>query len=71
MDIRSLRDEGLYKCDVAWELGIDRKTVAKYWDGPRDEPEKPRYKRRARKIDPYLDYITERLKKWPRLSAEV
>ena len=70
MDIRSLRDEGLYKCDVAWELGIDRKTVAKYWDGPRDEPEKPRYKRRARKIDPYLDYITERLKKWPRLSAE-
>src|SRR5690606_1386048 len=65
-----MRDEGLFKSDVAERLGIDRKTVAKYWDGPRDDPEKPRYKRRRRKIDPYMDYITTRLEKWPKLSAE-
>jgi len=65
-----MRDEGLFKSDVAERLGIDRKTVAKYWDGPRDDPEKPRYKRRRREIDPYMDYITTRLEKWPKLSAE-
>ncbi len=70
MDIRRLRDEGLYKCDVAELVGVDRKTVAKYWDGPTEEPETPRYKKRQRKIDPYMDYITERLEKWPQLSAE-
>lgn len=70
VEIRKLRDEGLYKSDVAEQLGIDRKTVAKYWDGPADDPEKPRYRQRKRKIDPYMDYITRRLEKWPRLSAE-
>lgn len=68
--IRNLRDEGLFKSDVAVRLGIDRKTVAKYWDGSADDPEKPRYARRRRKIDPYLNYITRRLEKWPELSAE-
>src|SRR5690606_24808844 len=29
-----------------------------------------RYKRRKRKIDPYMDYITARLEQWPLLSAE-
>lgn len=70
MDIRTLRDEGLCKSDVAKRLGIDRKTVAKYWDGPRDDPDKPRYRRRKRKIDPYMDYIMDRLEEWPELSAE-
>jgi transposase len=70
VDIRRLRDEGLYKCNVAEVVGVDRKTVAKYWDGPTEEPETPRYKKRQRKIDPYMDYITARLEKWPQLSAE-
>ena len=61
MDIRRLRDEGLYKCNVAG-LGVDRKTVAKYWDGPTEEPEQPRYRKRQRKIDPYMDYIKSGLK---------
>lgn len=70
VDIRALRSEGLYKNNVAALLGIDRKTVAKYWDGPATNPEAPRYKRRKRKIDPYMDYITARLEQWPLLSAE-
>jgi transposase len=70
LDIRRLRDEGLCKADVARALGIDRKTVAKFWDGPVDDPEKPRYRKRKRKIDPYMDYIIARLKEWPELSAE-
>ena len=70
MDIRRLRDEGLQKCDVAELVGVDRKTVAKYWDGPTEGPETPRYKKRQRKIDPYMDYITVRLEKWPQLSAD-
>jgi transposase len=70
VEIRKCRRGGLSKAATARQLGIDRKTVAKYWDGPSDEPEKPRYNRRSHKIDPYQEYITKRLEMWPELSAE-
>ncbi len=68
--IREYRDKGLTKKATARRLGLDRKTVAKYWEGPADDPENPRYKRRFRLTDPYEEYITDRLDKWPELTAE-
>lgn len=68
--LRRLRDEGLKKLQVAKRLGIDRGTVAKYWDGPALPAEAPRYRRRTRKIDRYAEYITARLARWPELTAE-
>lgn len=70
MQIRELRNMGLTKKAVARRLGLDRKTVAKYWDGPAEDPEKTRYRQRSKLTDPYLEYITERLKKLPELTAE-
>jgi len=68
--IREYRDKGLTKKATARRLGLDRKTVAKYWKGPADDPEKPRYQRRPRLTDPYEEYITDRLDEWPELTAE-
>jgi transposase len=68
--IREYRNAGLTKKATAQRLGIDRKTVSKYWDGPAEDPEKPRYRQRPRMLDPYLKYITERLDAWPELTAE-
>lgn len=70
VNIRECRDQGLTKKATALRLGLDRKTVAKYWDGPTDDPEKPRYKQRVKLTDSYLEYIMERLKKFPELTAE-
>lgn len=70
MNIRECRNQGLTKKATALRLGLDRKTVAKYWDGPTDDPEKPRYKQRVKLTDSYLEYIMERLKKFPELTAE-
>ena len=70
MKIREYRDKGLTKKATALRLGLDRKTVAKYWEGPTDDPEKPRYEQRSKLTDPYVEYITDRLDKWPELTAE-
>jgi transposase len=68
--IREYRDKGLTKKATAQRLGLDRKTVAKYWEGPVDEPEKPRYTQRSKLTDPYVEDITNRLDEWPELTAE-
>ncbi len=70
MKIRECREQGLTKKATALRLGLDRKTVGKYWEGPVDDPEKPRYEQRSKLTDPYLKYITERLEKYPDLTAE-
>lgn len=70
MEIRTLRDHGLSKRSAAKRLGLHRNTVAKYWDGPAEAPEAPRYRTRALQIDPYRDYITQRLTAYPELSAK-
>jgi len=68
--IREYRDKGLTKKATALRLGLDRKTVAKFWEGPANDPEKPRYEQRSRLTDPYVEYITHRLDEWPELTAE-
>lgn len=70
VNIRELRDQGLSKQATAKRLNLHRDTVAKHWDGPATSPETPRYATRAKKIDPYHDYITKRLADYPELSAK-
>jgi transcriptional regulator with XRE-family HTH domain len=68
--IRECRDRGLTKEATARRLGLDRKTIAKSWEGPADDLEKPGYQRRPRLTDPYEEYVTDRLDEWPELTAE-
>ena len=49
--IREYRDKGLTKKATAQHLGLDRKTVAKYWEGSVNEPERPRYEQRFKLTD--------------------
>ena len=70
VNIRECRDQGLTKKATALRLGLDRKPVAKYWDGPPDDPETPRYTQRVKLTASNLEYIMERLKKYPELTAE-
>ena len=61
VNIRECRDQGLPKKATALRFGLARKPVAKYWDGPTDDPEKPRYNQRVKLTDSYLESIMERL----------
>ena len=61
--------EGLSKTAVAKKLGISRRTVHRY---VAEEKESPEYKARPRapsKIDPFRNYVDERLKTYPELSS--
>ena len=70
VEIRHYREQGLTKTATALRVGSARKTVAKYWDGPVDDQDKPRYRRRTKLADPYIEYITDRLRKYTELTAE-
>lgn len=70
VDIRRLRDEGLSKSQVAKRLGLNRRTVSKYWDGPAESPSTPEYKERASVVAPWMDYIKSRLGKYPEPLGE-
>lgn len=70
MEIRKLRDAGLKKIAVARRLNMHRQTVGKYWEGPVADVKAPRYKQRVTMVEPYREYITERLKEFPELHAE-
>lgn len=70
VDIRRLRDAGLSKAQVAKRLGLNRRTVSKYWDGKTESPTPPEGKERASLVTPWLEYIKGRLEKYPELSAK-
>lgn len=69
VEIRRLKEQGLSKRAVARRLGISRETVRKYWEGGICF-EQSRYSQRVLLIDPFVKYITERLEKYPELSAD-
>ncbi len=69
MDIARLKEQGLSKRAVAKRLGISRDTVSKYWNTKNIESGQPCCSRRAQLVDPYKDYITDRLDNYPELTA--
>ena len=67
--IHQLREQGESITEIARRTGLDRKTVRKYL---RAGLQRPRYGPRAprpRVIDPYREYLRERLRHYPKLSA--
>ena len=67
--IHDLKKQGLSVSAIARTVGCDRKTVRKYLDNgleaPIYEPRQPR----ARLIEPYEDYLRERIQAFPDLSG--
>lgn len=58
--------QGLSVSEIARQTGHDRKTIRKYLSAE----EKPKYgaAKRSSKLDPYKDYITDRLKEVPEIT---
>ena len=69
--IQELKRNHLNKSQVSQRLGIDYKTVLKYWDMPPDEFAKclNRAQRRTRRADVYKDYVVSCLQKYPDMSS--
>ena len=55
------------KSEISRMLGVDRKTVSKYADSDQS-PEYTKSVKRKHKIDPYREYIKQRLEQYPTLS---
>jgi transposase len=57
----------------ARDLGIDRKTVRKYWDMPASEYTRYMAKccERSKILDPYKQEITELLELWPTITSAI
>jgi transposase len=71
VDIKNLHAEGLSISAIARKLGVSRLTVRRYLDADAEKVKQP-VKRPSRisKVEPYREYITARLTKFPELSAE-
>lgn len=70
MTILELHRQGLSISAIATRLGMDRKTIRKYI---RDGIQVPRYGPRAPRpcvVDPFIGYVTERVRAFPDLSIE-
>ena len=65
--IRKMVENGMNISDIARELNMDRKTVKKYMNS-RAVPKYKERKKRVHKLDPYRDYIKERIDRY-NLSA--
>lgn len=69
--IQEMKRHHLTKSQVSRRLGIDRKTVAKYWDMPPEEfaEATSRSKKRKKKADEYRSYVVSCLQKYPDMTA--
>ena len=67
--IHELRKKGLAIAEIARMTRRDRKTVRKYLQRGMEQPKYGPRALRARKIDPYIGYIRERLQACPKLTA--
>jgi len=72
-EIQKRKRMGYKKQTAARELGIDTKTVRKYWD--MSEEEYAQYlldsKERTKIVDPYREFILERLKEYPEITSAI
>jgi len=69
LTIKTLLNKGLSQRAIARTLGISRNTVRRYIK--REHP--PEFRREApwlSILEPYADYITERLREYPKLTAD-
>lgn len=69
--IQEMKRTGLNKSQTSRHLGIDYKTVLKYWDMSPDEYSATRKvaETRTKKADIYKDFVIECLQKYPDMSA--
>ena len=57
--IRELREQGYSQRQAATELGINRRTVRKYWYARADAAATPRTRKRQRVLEPFAQKIRE------------
>ncbi len=69
--IQELKRHKLNKLQTSKQLGIDFKTVSKYWDMPPDDFANARNHagHRKKKADIYKDYVVECLQQYPDMTA--
>jgi len=72
-DIQKLKRLGYKKNRASKKLGIDAKTVRKYWDMSQDEylAYLLECKERSKIMDPYKDSVLESLKKYPDITSSI
>lgn len=69
-DLQQLKEMGLNKSQVQRQLGIDWKTVNRYWEMTPDEfAEIRRNNKRTRKLEKYEDQIVRWLQEYPDMSS--
>lgn len=71
MKIQELKRDHLNKSQAARKLGLDYKTICKYWDMPPDLYAKVEEasKTRKKKPDDHKEFVVECLKKYPDMTA--
>src|SRR6056297_2198477 len=67
--IHDLKKQGLSVSAIARKVGCDRKTVRKYLDAGLEAPVYGPRQPRARVIEPFEDYLQERIQAFPDLSG--
>jgi len=72
-EIQKLKKLGYKKQRVARQLGIDTKTVRKYWDMTDDDYVSYylETKERTKLMDPYRDYVLMKLKTYPEITSAI
>lgn len=68
--IQQLRNEGMTIGAIARRLGLDRKTVRKYLQRGLEPPVYGPRAPRPTRLDPYKDYLRQRLQAYPSLRAK-
>jgi transposase len=59
--IRELYQKGWTQTAIAKETGFDRKTIRKYLKGDKLPERKANGKQKASKLDPYKNYLLQRI----------
>ena len=67
--IHHLHRQGLSIQAISHRTGLDRKTVRKYLQNGLDPPSYGPRKRKPSILEPYCDYLQQRLKAYPELTA--